>query len=82
MEYIRKIIDSEILETIINIPDELKHKRVEIIILPIENEVETDEKSQKEKKLFGIFEEYANPYLINKEENAWRNAVSEKNADN
>ena len=42
----------------------------------------TQNESKKDKKLFGVFEEYANPYLIEKENKAWRNAVSEKYADN
>jgi hypothetical protein len=34
MDYIRKIANSDILENIINLPENLRHKRVEIIILP------------------------------------------------
>ncbi|RAK08440.1 hypothetical protein C8C77_11259 [Halanaerobium saccharolyticum] len=81
MEYIRKIIDSDILEKIINIPEELKHKKVEIIILPASNANDEDG-IKKKKSLLGVFEEDANPYLIEKENKAWRNAVSEKYEDN
>ena len=38
MNFIRKVIDSKELEGILNIPEELKGKKIELIILPINNE--------------------------------------------
>lgn len=35
MEFIRTIINSDELNNIVSIPDELKHQRVELLILPI-----------------------------------------------
>ena len=39
MEFVRKIISSNDIESIIKLPEELKNKKVEILILPIEEEV-------------------------------------------
>ncbi|MCP4135804.1 MAG: hypothetical protein GY754_32855 [bacterium] len=34
MNFIRKIMNSDELEKVINIPDELKHQKVELLVLP------------------------------------------------
>ena len=34
MDYVRKIANSDIFDNIIDLPENLRHKRVEIIILP------------------------------------------------
>ncbi|MFP4021017.1 MAG: hypothetical protein ACLFUK_05375, partial [Halanaerobium sp.] len=36
MEFVRKIIDSNDIESIVKLPTELKNKKVEILILPVE----------------------------------------------
>ena len=36
MEFVRKIINSNDIESIVKLPTELKNKRVEILILPVE----------------------------------------------
>ncbi|GAH32311.1 unnamed protein product [marine sediment metagenome] len=36
MDFIRKIINSDLLQNIFEIPISLKHKKVEILILPVE----------------------------------------------
>ena len=36
MEFVRKIINSDDIESIVKLPTELKNKRVEILILPVE----------------------------------------------
>ena len=35
MNFIRKIINADKLQKIISIPDEMKHQKVEVIILPV-----------------------------------------------
>ena len=74
MEFIRKIIDSDDLTSVINLPQELKHKKVELLILPLEDQ--TDKKENNSLK--GILNEYSNPKLRDKEEKAWQMAVEEK----
>ncbi|HLV10784.1 MAG TPA: hypothetical protein VKY40_11275 [Halanaerobiales bacterium] len=41
MDFVRKIIDSDDIESIVSLPNDLKNKKVEILILPLE---EKDEK--------------------------------------
>ena len=36
MEFVRKIINSNDIESIVKLPTELKNKKVEILILPVE----------------------------------------------
>jgi hypothetical protein len=36
VEFVRKIINSDDIESIVKLPTELKNKRVEILILPVE----------------------------------------------
>lgn len=72
MEFIREIINSDKLENIIFIPENMKHKNVEILILPVQ------EKKSGIGKLRGVLKKYANPELIEKESEAWEMAVTEK----
>lgn len=52
-----------------------KGKKVEIIILPIEEEIK---KTKKYKSVKGIFKKYANPDLRKKEKEAFTMAMKEK----
>jgi hypothetical protein len=49
MEVIRQIINAEQLDSIIDVPDEMKHRQVEIIILPIARASEKTRYSEKQK---------------------------------
>jgi len=49
MDFIRKIIDSDDIESIVSLPDDLKNKKVEILILPLE---EKDEKKEFDPEKF------------------------------
>lgn len=40
MEVLRRIIDSDSLESVISLPREFKHKKVEILILPVDEKKE------------------------------------------
>ena len=48
MNFVRKVIDSDSLESLISLPDELKHKKVEVLILPIEEKNREDDFNPKE----------------------------------
>ena len=58
MEYVRKTIKSAELSGIIELPPSLRNTRVEVIVLPIENEM--TEKPKREIK-FGFLKEKAPP---------------------
>lgn len=72
MDFVRTVINSNLLNRIINLPDNLKDKMVEVLILPIEEE-------KKEKSLKGALSRYKNTELIEKEGEVWNLLVKEKN---
>ncbi|MCF6462202.1 hypothetical protein [Clostridium sp. Cult1] len=76
MNFVRKIANSDVLADIIDIPKELRNKKVEIIILPYENTNSLD--VLKKKSLRGALAKYKNEELQDKEKGAWANAVVEK----
>lgn len=76
MNFVRKVANSDILADIIDIPKELRNKKVEIIILPYENTNNLD--TLEKKNLRGALEKYKNEELKEKENEAWANAVAEK----
>lgn len=48
MDFVRKIVDSDSLESLISLPDKLKHKKVEILILPLDEQDENDDFNPEE----------------------------------
>ena len=78
MRFVRKIANSDMLADIIDIPEELRNKQVEIIILPYEDPENKNIKEDKGKNARGILERYKNERLQEKENEAWANAVVEK----
>jgi hypothetical protein len=69
MQAVREIVDAEHLTSFMNIPEDMRHIKVEIIVLPAARE-----------KPVGMNPEpndYADPALIPKEKNAWQMAVME-----
>jgi hypothetical protein len=81
MEAIRQVIDAERLAGIVDMPESMKYRKVEIIILP---DLATEEKPKINKtalkKAFGSLHKYANPDLIPLEKKAWEIAVADKYA--
>ncbi len=78
MECVRQIVDSELLDRL-QLPQALRNRKVEVIIMPVESN--TDKKGKKAEETFGILHKYANPALLPIEKDAWGMAVSEKYAD-
>ena len=80
MEFSRQIVDSSLLEKIF-LPPGLKNKKVEIIILPLDN-VDEDSKPKKSIENFiGMLSKYKNPDLIPFEKNAWQEALEYKHGN-
>jgi hypothetical protein len=73
-EYLRKTIDSKLLENLITLPDNLKNRQVEIIVLPAGK----DKGNSFNHLLGGSLHKYANPSLITSEKEAWQKAIEEK----
>ena len=75
MDFVREVINSDELEKIFFLPENLKHKTVEVLIVPVQ------EKKSGIGKLRGALKKYANPDLIEKESEAWEMAVVEKHGN-
>lgn len=73
MEYVREITDSSKLMSLFNLPKAMHNKRVEVIILPLDETVR-----QSTKNLRGSLCKYAKPELQAIESDAWINEVEEK----
>ncbi|KFD41906.1 hypothetical protein HY02_10100 [Peptococcaceae bacterium SCADC1_2_3] len=78
MTFIRKVANSDLLANIIDIPESLKNKKVEILIFPYENMNSEDAASHKSKRARGLLEKYKNKELQGLENTAWVNAVDDK----
>lgn len=76
MDFIRKITNSDLLAGIMNIPENMRHKKVEIIVLPCEAESE-DKKNELRKNVKGLLHKYANKSYIPLEQSVWAEAVRE-----
>jgi hypothetical protein len=78
MQVVRKIIDSELLGSIIALPESFQNRKVEVLVLPVQSGQETPE---SKKSFFGTFAKYADPSLIEQEEGAWVTMTAEKYAN-
>jgi hypothetical protein len=78
MNFVRTIVNSDILTSIIDIPENLRHRKVEILILPYENINMEENKEPKVKLARGILEKYKNIDLQSEENSAWEKAMVDK----
>ena len=80
MEYIRQTIDSEKLSSFLELPLSLRNTKVEIIVLPVQNEI-VNTPVLKRGSAFGCLKKYANPTLMENEKGAWERTVAERYAN-
>ena len=91
MEFVRRIVDSSTLTSIIDLPSSFQDVQVEVIVLPVDNKknrskaassVSGSDVSVKTVKhtAYGRLKAYANPSLVPEEEGVWEEAVAEKHA--
>lgn len=78
MNFVRTVVNSDILTNIIEIPESLRHRKVEILVLPYENTNIDENKKQKIKRAKGLLERYKNIELQNEETLAWEKAMVDK----
>lgn len=78
MSFVRKIANSNILDGVIDIPEPLKNKKVEILIFPLESDSKGAQAPEQVKSVRGLLKRYANPGRITEEASAWAEAVAEK----
>jgi len=78
LTFVRKVTNSNILESVIDIPESLRNKKVEILIFPYENGDAEDGIAQNPKKARGLLEKYKNKERQSFENSAWSKAVVDK----
>lgn len=74
MEFVRKVVNGSDLINVIDMPNSLINRKVEILVFPIED---NKKKLKKKKSLAGFLSKYANPSLMEKEENVWMEEAKE-----
>jgi|GEM_PF-2648327 hypothetical protein len=74
MEALRKVVRGIDLPNSLELPENFKSRKLEIIIIPLEDEAP----NKKELKKLGALSEYAKPKLIDYEKTAWEKAMKEK----
>jgi hypothetical protein len=81
MQAVRQIVDAEQLASFMNIPEDMRHIKVEIIVLPVSQKTPAGTNPEVNhdvlEKVYGSLHEYAHPSLTPKEKNAWQMAVME-----
>jgi hypothetical protein len=89
MEFVRQIVNSNSLTSVLNLPPSFHDVQVEVIVLPVNDKTLTSASSpsNSDKLLkpvkhsaFGRLKAYANPSLIPEEKGAWERATAEKHA--
>jgi hypothetical protein len=75
MDFVRTITNSSLLVNFIDLPAKLKNRQVEILILPVEEEIKPQRIPAKVRKSRGALKKYANPALVKLEKSAWKKAV-------
>jgi hypothetical protein len=78
VDFVRTIVNSDILTSIIDIPENLRHRKVEILILPYGNVNIEENKDPKVKMARGLLEKYKNTELLSEENSAWEKAMVDK----
>ncbi|MFY9187621.1 MAG: hypothetical protein WAO22_00010 [bacterium] len=74
MSFIRKVANSDILSRVMDIPEPLKNKRVEILVLPYEDPIKENAKNEKTVRVRGMLEKYKDEKLQAQEAGAWAKA--------
>ncbi|KYD20259.1 hypothetical protein [Geobacillus stearothermophilus] len=73
MDFVRVIKNSNDLEKIIDLPQSLKNRKVEVIILPYADKEDLEQ--PKKRNLRGALSKYKNETLQARESDAWSKAV-------
>jgi len=89
MEFVRQVVNSNSLTSVINLPPSFHDVQVEVIVLPVNDKTMTaaplssgsdDVRKPVKHSAFGRLKAYANPSLIPEEKGAWERATAEKYA--
>ncbi|MDR0301854.1 MAG: hypothetical protein LBI04_06025 [Treponema sp.] len=89
MEFVRQVVNSNSLTSVLNLPPSFRGVKVEVIVLPVDDKIlaapssvsgSDNLKKPVKHSAFGRLKAYANPSLIPKEKGAWEMATAEKYA--
>jgi len=89
MEFVRQVVNSNSLTSVLNLPPSFHDVQVEVIVLPVDGKTlitipsssdSDDIKKPVKHSAFGRLKAYANPSLIPEEKGAWERATAEKYA--
>jgi hypothetical protein len=88
MEFVRQVVNSNSLTSVLNLPPSFHDVQVEVIVLPVNDKAFTaefpfpgsDDVKPVKHSAFGRLKAYANPSLIAEEKGAWERATAEKYA--
>ena len=89
MEFVRQVVNSNSLTSVLNLPPSFHDVQVEVIVLPVSDRPLTaapssfgydDIRKPVKHSAFGRLKAYANPSLIPEEKGAWERATAEKYA--
>ncbi|MCL2081081.1 MAG: hypothetical protein FWH16_03160 [Oscillospiraceae bacterium] len=79
MDFVRQIVDSSLLDKII-LPHSMRNKKVEVIVLPLNDDKTEGGNGGSIDNFVGILEDYRDISLIPMEKHAWAEAAEEKHA--
>jgi len=88
MDFVRQVVNSNSLTSVLNLPPSFRNVQVEVIVLPVDKTVTVasspsgsyDVRKPVKHSAFGRLKAYANPSLIPEEKGAWEKATAEKYA--
>jgi hypothetical protein len=78
MNFVRKVTHSDALKHIVDLPENLRNQDVELIILPIGDSTTHKSQTPSTPTVRGALKQFANPDLIQYEQDAWKKGVQEK----
>lgn len=75
MNFVRKVIHSNMLEHIVDLPEDLRNQDVELIILPLRNPISNQASAVGPPSARGALKQFSNPELLQYEQEAWKKSL-------
>jgi len=81
MDHVRHIIDSDKLLSLFDLPQALRARKVEVIILPTSDPIQEIARTSINDSCYGSLHKYANPDFIDLETGVWASTAVRKHAE-
>ncbi|MCL1934348.1 MAG: hypothetical protein FWF53_11125 [Candidatus Azobacteroides sp.] len=75
MEVYRKTVDSELLLSVMELPESMRQGKVEVVVFPA---IQQDVPKHTAKSMKGFLKKYADPTLVAQEKETWETNAKEK----